>query len=503
MRSRFLLASTVVLTILVLTHPALTWAAGSFVTEANPASATALVLPTQHDESESKLGSCIQQTPRILGCAIFPSDSVFADRSSPSQNMLSLPSPTQTNPNFATRPLVLMVKDVPNPVLQDIAFLKFDMTSVLPHAILASHARPLNASLWLFAEYVSAFNNASVRAYHVPSNGWGENTLTWNNMPAIDTSHYDVNLIHGTNRWYQWNVTSDVISDIQSDGVSSFALMAGFTSWMNDAWFSRAYEANMTISPELNLYFVNREPTLTLSTSLQVTLSQSQVNPGQQVVVSASVSPAPTGGTLSLSVSESGGQYSTQWRAVLNSAQASPGTASVSWSPPGPGTYNFKATFSGYTDTAANKIYSQSESVPTSITVQLMQTTLTLSASPTSTDIDALTGSTGTITITGTLSPQVAGASVLLSYSTPSGNSFKPVVVGPGGIFGDSLTPTKPGIYTISAQYQGDQTHQPTTSQSVVVTVGQNWMTAIAIGAVVAAAIIIVAVVFLRRRRTR
>lgn len=224
--------------------------------------------PVETQSHELGLGSCIQQPSGIIGCAIFPSDAVFADRLTPSQNMLSIPSPTPTNPNFTATPLVVIVQDVPTvPVPKDIAFLKFNMTGVLPYAIVASHARPLNASLWLFAEFVNAFYNASVRVYHVPSNDWRENTLTWNNMPAIDMSHYDVDIIRGANRWYRWNVTSDVTRDIQSDGVSSFALMAGFTSWMNDAWFiSRAQGGNMTLLPELDLYFL--EPTLTLSTSL-------------------------------------------------------------------------------------------------------------------------------------------------------------------------------------------------------------------------------------------
>lgn len=301
-------------------------------------------------------------------------------------------------------------------------------------------------------------------------------------------------LFSGQNLGPSGTFTLGPYSTSPGDPFGSYAFRIGLLSVDSSG---TVYWTNQVVYLDLEKYIPPPPPPSTISTSSQVSVPQSQVNPGQQVVVSASVSPAPTGGTLSLSVSESGGQW-----AVLNSAQASTGTVSVSWSPPGPGTYSFKATFSGYTDTAANKIYSQSESVPASLTVQLMQTTLMLSASPTSTDIDALTGSTGTITITGTLSPQVAGASVLLTYSTPSGNTLKPVVVGPGGIFMDSLTPTKPGIYTVSAQYQGDQTHQPSTSQSVVVTVGQNWMTAIAIGVVVAAAIIIVAVVFLRRRRT-
>jgi hypothetical protein len=158
---------------------------------------------------------------------------------------------------------VLIVQDTPSvPVSKNYAFLKFNISNVIPKSIFTSHARPLNASLWLYAQFATGFVNASVRVYHVVGNDWNESTLTWNNMPPLDTTHFEANQIRAINRWYRWNVTTDVANDIEGNETSSFALLAGFTSWNNYAWFTS--RENVTYPPELDVYF--REPTLTLTT---------------------------------------------------------------------------------------------------------------------------------------------------------------------------------------------------------------------------------------------
>ena len=210
--------------------------------------------------NEAIFGACRLTASSFLQCGILPSDDTFVDSLFPTKNMEE------------SVQLLLIVQDTPTvPVGKDYGFLKFDLTKVLPQAMIMSHASPLNASLWLYADLTTAFNNASVRVYHALTNDWNENTLTWNNMPAIDMSHYEQNQIQGIDMWYYWNVTNDVSSDMQRDGVSSFALISGFTSWKNIAWFtSKEYEAyymeNVSKSPELDLYF--REPTLRIMTSL-------------------------------------------------------------------------------------------------------------------------------------------------------------------------------------------------------------------------------------------
>jgi len=202
--------------------------------------------------SEVSDGKCLQTAiPGVMGCGIFPTDDTFVD------NLLP------TEPMEETTISVLIVQDTPSvPVSKNYAFLRFNLSSVIPKAIFTSHARPLNASLWLYAQYATGFVNASVRVYHVPSSAWNEVTLTWNNMPAVDMSHFESNQIQAIDRWYKWNVTTDVASDIQGNRTSSFALIAGFTSWSNYAWFTSS--ENTTYPPELDVYF--REPTLTLTT---------------------------------------------------------------------------------------------------------------------------------------------------------------------------------------------------------------------------------------------
>jgi hypothetical protein len=197
-------------------------------------------------------GRCVQTIVGIMGCGIFPTDDSFVDNLIP-----AIPMERQIS-------LILIVQDTPSvPVSKNYAFLKFNLSSVIPKSIFTSHARPLNASLWLYAQFATGFINASVRVYHVSSNDWNENTLTWDNMPPVDMSHFESNQIRAVDRWYRWNVTTDVANDLEGNGTSSFALMAGFTSWSNYAWF--ASRENFTYPPELDVYF--REPVLTLTTS--------------------------------------------------------------------------------------------------------------------------------------------------------------------------------------------------------------------------------------------
>jgi hypothetical protein len=229
--------------------------------------------PTTSDVSA---GECLQNRgPGVMGCGIFPTDDTFVDNLLPTEPMKEQIS------------LVLIVQDVPSvPVSKNYAFLKFNLSSVIPKAIFTSHARPLNASLWLYAQYATGFPNASVRVYHVPSGAWNEDTLTWNNMPPVDMSHFSVNQIRAINRWYRWNVTSDVANDIRGNGTSSFALIAGFTSWSNYAWFTSS--ENVTYPPELDVYF--RVPTLTLTTTF----------PHQPITVDGSTLQTDSTGTLQM-----------------------------------------------------------------------------------------------------------------------------------------------------------------------------------------------------------
>jgi hypothetical protein len=227
-------------------------------------------LPTNKSSSgrcETQLGST------ILGCGIFPSDDTFTDNLLPTKIMQEEISS------------VLIVQNTPSvPVSRNYAFLRFNLTSVLPRGILTSHAKPLNASLWLYSRFVNNFRNASVSVYRVPTNDWNESALTWENMPSLDTSHFETQQITTANAWYRWNVTDDVGSSLQTSGTVSFALIASDRSWKNYAWFDSKeplHPQNVSTTPELDLYF--REPALTLIapfSHLSVTLDNRTLETG-------------------------------------------------------------------------------------------------------------------------------------------------------------------------------------------------------------------------------
>jgi hypothetical protein len=204
---------------------------------------------------KSSSGRCETFTS-VLGCGVYPSDDTFTDNLLPTTIM------------EAEIGSALIVQNVPSvPVSRNFAFLRFNLTSILPQTIFTSHAKPFNASLWLYSRYVNGFQNASVSVYRVPSNEWNESTLTWDDMPSIDTSHHETVQIIASNAWYYWNVTDDVRKALQITGAISFALVANDKSWRNYALFdSKEHPQNVSTSPELDLYFL--EPTLTLITAV-------------------------------------------------------------------------------------------------------------------------------------------------------------------------------------------------------------------------------------------
>lgn len=122
-------------------------------------------------------------TSRIITCAVYPTDDSFVDNMFPSEAM-QVYSYWDVSGQIPPVNRVIVVQDtVGVPASKNYGFLRFDFSKVLPSAIIEAHAKPLNASLWLYSLYTVGFQNASVRAYNVPNSNWTEDALTWNNMP--------------------------------------------------------------------------------------------------------------------------------------------------------------------------------------------------------------------------------------------------------------------------------------------------------------------------------
>jgi hypothetical protein len=162
---------------------------------------------------------------------------------------------------------ILIVEQVPStPQQRDEAYVKFDLSDLPPY-LLSSHARPVNASLWLFTELLTASQNATVQVHRVLSNDWVEATLTWNTKASY-APEYVSQQVRAMNAWNKWNVLSATQTAISNSSLLSFALTPSGTSPQNYVWFrSRDYSpqtGNLTTAPELDMDFI--EPLVTILT---------------------------------------------------------------------------------------------------------------------------------------------------------------------------------------------------------------------------------------------
>lgn len=193
--------------------------------------------------------------PLVIMCTLTPSDDAYVDNLIPTHPFGDLP--------------VLIVQDTPSiPKSRNYAYLKFDLPDTIPAGILLSHAKPVNATLWLYVRYIVDFFNASVAVYYVPSNDWNESALTWENMPQTETGTLATRDVTRNGTWYGWNVSSAVVHAIGSITPLSLVAAPPSNAWRNYAWFdSKEHTRTKGLtSPRLNLTFV--EPYLNLLTPI-------------------------------------------------------------------------------------------------------------------------------------------------------------------------------------------------------------------------------------------
>ena len=210
-------------------------------------------------------GRCQWPSSSIITCAVYPTDDTFVDNLLPSETMQSELGG------------VIIVQDTPSvPTSKNYGYLRFDFNAVFPSGIITAHAKPMNASLWLYNLYTVALRNASVSAYSVTNHNWTEQTLTWNNMPEPDLGHYTTQRISLDDRWYSWNVTAEV-QNMTGNGIVCFSLMAGFRSPANYAMFASKDNQNTAEWPELDISF--KGPALRIETlpNLPITIDGTQM----------------------------------------------------------------------------------------------------------------------------------------------------------------------------------------------------------------------------------
>ncbi|MCW3991025.1 MAG: Ig-like domain-containing protein [Candidatus Bathyarchaeota archaeon] len=139
------------------------------------------------------------------------------------------------------------------------------------------------------------------------------------------------------------------------------------------------------------------------------------------------------------------------------------GGFSYSWTPPSPGSYQVMTSWDG------DSSYSGAASVGVPVTVTKISTTIACSVSPSEVNEGDY------VTVSGSISPAVSGATVTYTYKKPDATTFtKTSTTGSGGSFSDNYKPDTTGSWSVSASWDGDAAHEGTSSSSTSFTVKKS-----------------------------
>ena len=191
-------------------------------------------------------------SPLRLHCLVAPSDDAYVENLSPSKTFGDMP--------------ILIVQAIPSiPTLRDYAYLKFNVANAVPSQLMQSHARPVDANLSMYVEWIILFYNASIQIHSVENNSWDEHSITWNNQPGFD-SNFTQSIVRLNDTWTHWDVTSDTLNSLNNGTEVSFAVIPSTRSWRNQVWLaSKDYPLDRGLRwPALDLTYA--EPYLTIVT---------------------------------------------------------------------------------------------------------------------------------------------------------------------------------------------------------------------------------------------
>ena len=287
--------------------------------------------------------------------------------------------------------------------------------------------------------------------------------------------------INGSGFIYRQNVTMtngiyDTAFPAGSSGIWAFKVV-----WAGDDEYESAESNNVTIN-------VGKQES-------SITCSASSTTPtvGDSVIVSGSITPLRSGVTVTISYKSDG-----SWNTLTMVTSLADGSYSYSWTPSDASSYQLIASWAG------DDTYNGATSDVVSVTVNKIASSISCSTS-----VSAITNG-NTITVTGSISPVVSGKTVSLTYTKPDGTTkvTRTVTTNSDGSFSDSYKPDVIGAWSVTASWEGDVTHERTSSTLMSFNVNPEpsffeTPTGIAvIGLVILAAIIIIIIVLKRRKKS-
>ena len=145
------------------------------------------------------------------------------------------------NQNYGTSTALTVKKDISSYNRE--VFLKFDLNGLSPFntATLRLNIASVNTTV----------TNTTWQVYYVPSDTWSETGIKWNNKPASTTL---LATIPGqSSGWAEWNITSQVLSELSGDKILSLRLVSTQIDATSDVTFNSKEVTNSTLRPQLLL----------------------------------------------------------------------------------------------------------------------------------------------------------------------------------------------------------------------------------------------------------
>jgi Tol biopolymer transport system component len=260
---------------------------------------------------------------------------------------------------------------------------------------------------------------------------------------------------------------------------SSVGVWAFKVVWSGDDEYEAAESNHVTVN-------VNKR-----ESSISCSASSSNPTVEDSVTISGSITPSRSGITITISYKSDG-----SWNTLTTVTSSSDGSFSYSWTPSDANSYQLKASWAG------DDTYNGATSSMVSVTVKKISTSTSCSTSS-----STITNGE-TITTTGSINPAVSGKTVTLTYTKPDGTSkvTRTVTTNSDGSFSDSYKPDAIGTWSVTASWDGDATHEGTSSTSKSFTVNPQpsffetptGMATVGGGIIV---VVIVAIVLVLRKR--
>jgi hypothetical protein len=153
----------------------------------------------------------------------------------------------------------------------------------------------------------------------------------------------------------------------------------------------------------------------------------------------------------------------TLWHSLSTLITYANGSYYYLWTPMSGDDYSIRARYAGTTKYTA--------SVSSILNLEIPKLTATLSCTAPTTAVDV----GKPLTVTGRVTPTVAGITVTLMYQPPSGAAItRSVTTDADGEYSDSYTPSDTGAWSVTAHWDGDSAYNATTSATQAFTVQKS-----------------------------